>query len=393
MERYLGGEEIDRVGADRRPREGGRAGVVLPGDPGVQHHRRRHTRTAGDHHRRLPVASRAPTAGGLHPAGQAPQQPGVRSVRPAPGRGREDDIGPVRRAGSASSGCSPGPSRPTRRCTCPVTSLLYGSTIIGRSARPRWMAGHADHDEDERIGTLSFPLGKQQRPAASVVAGDICAIGRLSRAETGDTLSDKADPLVLKPWTMPEPLLPFAVQPHAKTDEDKLAVGLQRLAAEDPTLRIEQNPETHQIVLWSHGRGARRCGPRRARPPVRRRGGHRRTARAATRNVRRQGKRTRTPCQAVRRPRPVRGVRHRGRAAAGGLGLRVRRQGGRRFRSAPVHPERREGRSRADGEGPTQRGRRRLSRRRHSGDTVRRQGAQRRLVGLRLPDGRIAGVA
>jgi elongation factor G len=115
------------------------------------------------------------------------------------------------------------------------------------------MAGHADHDEDERIGTLSFPLGKQQRPAPSVVAGDICAIGRLSRAETGDTLSAKSDPLVLRPWTMPEPLLPMAVQPHAKTDEDKLAVGLQRLAAEDPTLRIEQNPETHQIVLWTMG--------------------------------------------------------------------------------------------------------------------------------------------
>ena len=112
---------------------------------------------------------------------------------------------------------------------------------------------HADHDEDERVGTLSFPLGKQQRPAQQVVAGDICAIGRLSRAETGDTLSDKADPLLLKPWTTPEPLLPVAIEAHAKTDEDKLSIGLQRLAAEDPTLRIEQNPETHQIVLWCMG--------------------------------------------------------------------------------------------------------------------------------------------
>jgi elongation factor G len=112
---------------------------------------------------------------------------------------------------------------------------------------------HADHDEDERIGTLSFPLGKQQRPAPAVVAGDLCAIGRLTRAETGDTLSDKSEPLLLKPWNMPEPLLPIAVQAHAKTDEDKLSVGLQRLAAEDPTLRIEQNPETHQIVLWCMG--------------------------------------------------------------------------------------------------------------------------------------------
>ena len=114
-------------------------------------------------------------------------------------------------------------------------------------------SSHADHDEDERIGPLSFPLGKQQRPSSVAVAGDLCAIGRLSRAETGDTLSDKSDPLVLKPWMMPEPLLPVAVQAHAKTDEDKLASGLQRLAAEDPTLRIEQNPETHQIVLWCMG--------------------------------------------------------------------------------------------------------------------------------------------
>ncbi|MCW2556162.1 MAG: small GTP-binding protein domain protein [Mycobacterium sp.] len=117
---------------------------------------------------------------------------------------------------------------------------------------PRHTTG-GDHDEDERIGALSFPLGKRQRIAGSAVAGDICAIGKLSRAETGDTLSDKALPLVLKPWTMPDPLLPVAVQPHAKTDEDKLAVGLQRLGAEDPTLRIEQNPETHQIVLWCMG--------------------------------------------------------------------------------------------------------------------------------------------
>jgi elongation factor G len=126
-------------------------------------------------------------------------------------------------------------------------SSFFGSVGFSSST------GHTDHDEDERIGTLSFPLGKQQRPAPAVVAGDICAIGRLSKAETGDTLSEKPDPMVLKPWTMPEPLLPMAVEPRAKTDEDKLSVGLQRLTAEDPTLRIEQNPETHQIVLWCMG--------------------------------------------------------------------------------------------------------------------------------------------
>jgi elongation factor G len=114
-------------------------------------------------------------------------------------------------------------------------------------------SGHEDHDEDERIGVLSVPLGKHQRPVDFVVAGDLCTIGRLSRAETGDSLSDKDQPLVLKPWSMPEPLLPIAIQARAKADEDKLSTGLQRLAAEDPTLRVEHNPETHQLVLWTLG--------------------------------------------------------------------------------------------------------------------------------------------
>ena len=112
---------------------------------------------------------------------------------------------------------------------------------------------HEDHDEDERIGALSVPLGKQQRPVDVVCAGDVCAVARLSRAETGDTLSSGDRPLVLRPWTLPEPLLPVAVQARAKADEDKLSQGLQRLAAEDPTLRIEHNAETHQVVLWCLG--------------------------------------------------------------------------------------------------------------------------------------------
>ncbi len=114
-------------------------------------------------------------------------------------------------------------------------------------------SGHEDHDEDERIGALSVPLGKTQRSAERIVAGDICAIAKLSKAETGDTLSDKETPLLLKPWNMPEPLLPLAIEARAKADEDKLSQGLQRLAAEDPTLRIEHNAETHQIVLWCMG--------------------------------------------------------------------------------------------------------------------------------------------
>nr|WP_185844697.1 elongation factor G-like protein EF-G2 [Nonomuraea sp. WAC 01424] len=113
--------------------------------------------------------------------------------------------------------------------------------------------GHEDHDVDERIGTLTSPLGKTQRPAAKGSAGDIVAVAKLSRAETGDTLSEVDRPLLMTSWQMPDPLLPVAIRARSKADEDKLAQALGRLVAEDPTLRLENNAETRQLVLWCMG--------------------------------------------------------------------------------------------------------------------------------------------
>ncbi|WP_060885440.1 elongation factor G-like protein EF-G2 [Streptomyces caniscabiei] len=113
--------------------------------------------------------------------------------------------------------------------------------------------GHEDHDVDERIGALSAPFGKQQRTLTHCIAGDLACVAKLNRAETGDTLSAKDDPLLMEPWEMPDPLLPLAIQAHSKADEDKLSQGLARLVAEDPTMRLEQNQDTHQVVLWCLG--------------------------------------------------------------------------------------------------------------------------------------------
>ena len=113
--------------------------------------------------------------------------------------------------------------------------------------------GHADHDTDERVGALTSPLGKQQRPVPACPAGDICAVAKLTSAETGDTLSGKEQPLLMEPWAMPEPLLPVAITAKSKADEDKLSQALGRLVAEDPTLRLENNAETRQLVLWCMG--------------------------------------------------------------------------------------------------------------------------------------------
>jgi elongation factor G len=113
--------------------------------------------------------------------------------------------------------------------------------------------GHDDHDVDERVGAISSPLGKQQRTVSQAIAGDIAAVAKLTRAESGDTLSDKDNPMLVEPWVMPDPLLPVAVVAKSKADEDKLAQGIYRLVAEDPTLTLEMNSETHQMVLWCMG--------------------------------------------------------------------------------------------------------------------------------------------
>ncbi|HEX5205802.1 elongation factor G-like protein EF-G2 [Paractinoplanes rhizophilus] len=113
--------------------------------------------------------------------------------------------------------------------------------------------GHPDHDADERVAHIYSPLGATLREVPYCVAGDICAITKSGSAETGDTLSSKDDPMLMAPWSMPEPLLPIAVVAKTRSDEDALAKNLARLVAGDPTMRLERNVETHQLVLWTMG--------------------------------------------------------------------------------------------------------------------------------------------
>jgi elongation factor G len=134
----------------------------------------------------------------------------------------------------------------------PVHVSGHFSRFSARTGDAEW---HPDHDVDERVGAVSRPLGAKLTPIPRGLAGDIVAVARLTRAETGDTLSDPAAPALLEPWLMPEPLLPVAVTAATSADEDKLGQALSRLQAEDPTVRVQMNPDTHQMVLWTMGEG------------------------------------------------------------------------------------------------------------------------------------------
>ncbi|MFC0107256.1 elongation factor G-like protein EF-G2 [Kibdelosporangium aridum] len=113
--------------------------------------------------------------------------------------------------------------------------------------------GHEDHDVDERVAHIYSPLGATLREVPYCVAGDLCALTKVGSAETGDTVSAPDHPLLMTPWKMPEPLLPVAVVAKTRSDEDTMARNLARLVAGDPTLRLERNAETHQLVLWCMG--------------------------------------------------------------------------------------------------------------------------------------------
>ncbi|MEP7191962.1 MAG: elongation factor G-like protein EF-G2 [Actinomycetota bacterium] len=132
-------------------------------------------------------------------------------------------------------------------------SVVHVSGHLARFAGTERLEGHVTHDADERVGLLSSPLGDLLRPKGSAIAGDLCVVSKLTKAETTDTLSDPAAPALVEPWLFPDALLPVAITAASKSDEDKLAGALARLVAEDPTMRLEHNGETHQVILWTMG--------------------------------------------------------------------------------------------------------------------------------------------
>lgn len=108
-------------------------------------------------------------------------------------------------------------------------------------------------DANEKIGRLYIIKGKKQIGAEVIGAGDIGAVTKLAVTATGDTLCKQGISLMAEPIEYPSPVLSLAVLPVVKGDEEKIHAGLSKLREEDPTFRVYNNHETHQMIIEGQG--------------------------------------------------------------------------------------------------------------------------------------------
>ncbi len=105
----------------------------------------------------------------------------------------------------------------------------------------------------ERVGRVLLMHANDREEIDEAYAGEIIAVVGLKDTITGDSLSDEANPIVLESINFAEPVISLAIEPKTKSDQEKLAIALQRLGEEDPTFRVKSNAETGQTIISGMG--------------------------------------------------------------------------------------------------------------------------------------------
>lgn len=105
----------------------------------------------------------------------------------------------------------------------------------------------------ERVGRMMMMHSNNREEITEAYAGDIIALAGLKETTTGDTLCSSNQPVVLETMTFPDPVIEIAVEPRTKSDQEKMAQALQRLAAEDPSFRVETDFESGQTIMKGMG--------------------------------------------------------------------------------------------------------------------------------------------
>ncbi len=148
----------------------------------------------------------------------------------------------------------------------PLTAQVFKTYIdpfAGRISLLRLFSGTVTSDQSawnaqrgsaEKLGGLAVPRGKAGDKVGEAKAGDIVMVAKLKDTHTGDTIvADKAHVATLPPIPFPRPMIAYAIKGEAKGDDEKISTALQRLAEEDPTLKLDRDPRSHELMLAGLG--------------------------------------------------------------------------------------------------------------------------------------------
>ena len=133
-----------------------------------------------------------------------------------------------------------------------VGSLTFTRIYSGALKKGDQMM-NATKGKRERVGRMMMMHAANREEIDEAFAGDIIALAGLKETTTGDTLCDPVKPVVLETMTFPEPVIEIAVEPKSKADQEKMGIALARLAAEDPSFRVETNFESGQTIMKGMG--------------------------------------------------------------------------------------------------------------------------------------------
>jgi elongation factor G len=165
---------------------------------------------------------------------------------------------------TATSSVTDEPEELAADISAPLSVLVFKTTVdpYGKQSYFRVYSGAMESDsrvfnvdtgEEERLGQLAIPRGKDQIPVSRVVAGDIGVVTKLSDTNTSNTLCDKDHPVKLDGLSLPVPIFSVAVSPATKADSAKMGSALSRLVEEDPTFEWHLERSTRQTIMSGMG--------------------------------------------------------------------------------------------------------------------------------------------
>jgi elongation factor G len=195
-------------------------------------------------------------ASSLRNVGLQPILDAMVDLLPSPAeRGEVGGTDPVRKAETARkpSADAPFSAFVFKTIADPHAGRLSLFRVYSGTLRSDSTVHNASRDVSERVGALELLQGKNQTPVPEIQAGDLGAVAKLKETQTGDTLCDKASPIIYPPLVFPEPATTFAIEPKTRGDEDKISAALQRLMEEDRVLRLSRDPQTHEMRLSGMG--------------------------------------------------------------------------------------------------------------------------------------------